>query len=133
MEVIENIEAFHPHNTEEWRIWLEQHGQIKKSVWLILYHKKSGVPTISYEEAIEHALCYGWIDSKAKSRDTLSSYLKFTPRGPKSSWGKRNRERAAGMIEKGMMREPGQKMIDLAKEKGKWEESENQQNKPNET
>lgn len=121
MEVFENIETFLPHNTEEWRAWLQQHGQTKKSVWLILYHKKSGVPTISYEEAIKHALCFGWIDSKAKSRDAQSSYLKFTPRNPKSTWSKRNRERAAIMIESGLMAASGQMMIDLAKEKGRWE------------
>jgi uncharacterized protein YdeI (YjbR/CyaY-like superfamily) len=93
-------------------------------VWLILFHKKSGVPTISYEEAIEHALCYGWIDSKAKSRDAQSSYLKFTPRSPKSTWSKRNRQRAAVMIEKGLMTDPGQKMIDWAQETGRWEKKE---------
>jgi uncharacterized protein YdeI (YjbR/CyaY-like superfamily) len=122
MEELEGIEAFYPPNAAAWRSWLETNGVSKKAVYLICYHKKSGIPTISYEEAIEQALCFGWIDSKAKGRDAQSSYLKFTPRNPKSSWSSRNRERAARMIEKGWMREQGQQMIDLAKQMGRWGE-----------
>lgn len=122
MEEFEGIEAFYPPNAAAWRSWLETNGASKKSVYLICYHKKSGIPTISYEEAIEQALCFGWIDSKAKGRDAQSSYLKFTPRNPKSSWSRRNRERVASIAAKGWIHEQGQRMIDLAKQTGRWGE-----------
>jgi uncharacterized protein YdeI (YjbR/CyaY-like superfamily) len=64
------------------------------------------------------------VDSKAQSRDKESCFLKFTPRNPKSKWGKRNKERAIKMIEQGLMTEPGQRLIDLAKETGKWDVAE---------
>jgi uncharacterized protein YdeI (YjbR/CyaY-like superfamily) len=104
----------------EWRQWLENNCQIKKSVWLIVYHKNSKVPSVHWHDAIENALCYGWVDSKANSRDKESCYLKFTPRNPKSKWGKRNKERALKMTTKGLMTKHGQRLIDIAKETGKW-------------
>ena len=73
---------------------------------------------------MEEALCFGWIDSLAKKRDDESFYLTFTPRNPKSKWSKLNRERAERMIEKGLMTPGGQRLIDLAKESGKWEVAE---------
>ena len=103
-----------------WRGWLEQHGRREKVVWLIVYHKSSPVASVHWHEAIEHALCYGWVDSKAKQCDQESCYLKFTPRNPKSSWGKRNKERAVRLTEQGYMRPAGQELIDLAKQTGKW-------------
>jgi hypothetical protein len=106
----------------KWRNWLKQNCQSEKSVWLILYHKKSNVRCININDATEEALCFGWIDSLAKKRDAESFYLTFTPRNPKKSkWSKPNRERAERMIEKGLMTEHGQKLIDIAKKTGKWE------------
>ncbi|HEY9257644.1 hypothetical protein [Chitinophaga sp.] len=105
----------------EWRKWLQQNSQSAVSVWLIQYHKKSTVQTVSYNDAMEEALCFGWIDSKAKKRDGESFYLTMTPRNPKSKWSKPNRDRAERMIEKGRMMPPGQQLIDIAKNKGTWE------------
>ena len=105
----------------EWRSWLKDHCSLEKSVWLVIYSKKSAVPSVHWHEAIEHALCFGWVDSKAKKRDDESCYLRFTPRNPKSKWGKRNRERAQKMIEHGFMTENGQKLIDIAKDSRRWE------------
>lgn len=121
METKDGKQAVYAPTRKEWRAWLEQNSQIEKSVWLILYHKKSKVPCITINDATEEALCFGWIDSLAKKRDAESYYLTFTPRNPKSKWSKPNRERVAKMITAGLMTEHGQKLIDIAKETGKWE------------
>jgi uncharacterized protein YdeI (YjbR/CyaY-like superfamily) len=104
--------------TADWRAWLAQHCRSEKEVWLAIYHQDSGTPSVRYHEAIEHALCYGWIDSQARKRDSDSSYLRFTPRSPQSTWSRVNRERAARMIELGLMTEHGQALIEEAKANG---------------
>ena len=114
-------QAFYARQRSEWRKWLEDNSRTEKSVWLILYHKKSKVPCVGIIEATEEALCFGWIDSLAKKRDAESYYLTFTPRNAKSKWSAPNRERAERMIAGGLMTEQGQKQIDLAKETGRWE------------
>jgi len=104
-----------------WRKWLKQNGQAEKSVWLILYHKKSKVESVSNDEATEEALCFGWIDSLCKKRDAESYYLTFTPRNPKKSkWSIPNILRAERMIAEDLMTKHGRQLIDLAKETGKW-------------
>ncbi|HOO10258.1 MAG TPA: hypothetical protein PKW06_09990 [Cyclobacteriaceae bacterium] len=119
-ETVESNPALMVENTKEWRDWLEQNWKKEKVIWLIVFHKTSKTPSVHWHEAIENALCYGWVDSKAKKRDKESCYLKFTPRNPKSNWGKRSKERALRMIERKLMTEHGQKLIDIAKENGKW-------------
>ncbi len=114
-------DTFYAKSAEEWREWLANNGQTEKSIRLILFHKKSGVPSVGYQESIEHALCFGWIDSKANKRDDKSFFLFFTPRKPGSTWGKANRERAEKMIALGLMTPAGQAMIDLAKKSGAWD------------
>lgn len=105
-----------------WRKWLAKNASSAKSVWLVLYHKKSTQKCISLNDATEEAVCFGWIDSLAKKRDAESFYLTFTPRNPKKSkWSAPNRERAARMIASGLMTGQGQQMIDLAKQSGRWE------------
>lgn len=121
MEIKDGKQALYAETRAEWRSWLQQNGQSEKSVWLILYHKKSTTPSININEATEEALCFGWIDSLAKKRDGDSYYLTFTPRNPKSKWSQPNRERAQRMLESGLMTEHGQRLIDIAKEKGTWE------------
>lgn len=122
MEIKEGkIEVYAP-TRAEWRVWLANNCQTEKAVWLILYHKKSQVPSINLNDATEEALCFGWIDSLAKKRDAESYYLTFTPRNPKrSNWSQPNKERVARMIQQGLMTEHGQKLVDLAKSTGKWE------------
>jgi uncharacterized protein YdeI (YjbR/CyaY-like superfamily) len=121
METKDGKQAVYAKTRLVWRRWLKQHGQSEKSVWLILYHKKSTVKSINYNDAIEEALCFGWIDSLAKNRDKESFYLTFTQRKPKGNWSASNKERAERMIEKGMMTPHGQKFIDIAKTSGKWD------------
>lgn len=74
-----------------------------------------------YHEAIEHALCYGWIDSQARKRDADSSHLRFTPRNPRSTWSRVNRQRAAKMTGLGLMTEYGRALIELARASGTWQ------------
>jgi uncharacterized protein YdeI (YjbR/CyaY-like superfamily) len=120
IELKDGKQAIYAKTRAVWRKWLTKNGQAEKSVWLILYHKKSKVESIKLIEATEEALCFGWIDSLCKKRDDESYYLTFTPRNPKKSkWSKPNIERAERMIAQGLMTEHGQRMIDIAKELGK--------------
>lgn len=106
---------------DEWRNWLARNSRSATEVWLVIHHKDSGTPSPRYHEAIEQALCFGWIDGLHQKRDAHSSQLRFTPRRPRSTWSKLNRERAARMTELGLMTPAGQAMIDLAKGTGRWE------------
>ena len=110
-------------NRTEWRAWLTENGQVEKSVWLILYHKKSKVESISLIEATEEALCFGWIDSLCKKRDLESYYLTYSPRKSKSKWSKINKDRVENLIEQGIMTQAGQNAINTAKENGRWDEN----------
>ena len=123
METKDGKPAIYAITRKEWRNWLQENSQTEKSVWLILYHKKSKVESINLIDATEEALCFGWIDSLCKKRDAESYYLTFSPRNPKKSkWSKPNRERAERMIQQGLMTEQGQQLIDIAKKIGKWED-----------
>jgi len=114
------VNTFLASTTADWRAWLAQNCRSEKEVWLVIYHSGSDTPSVRYHEAIEHALCYGWIDSQARKRDADSSCLRFTPRTPRSTWSRVNRQRAAKMIELGMMTEHGQALVELARATGTW-------------
>jgi uncharacterized protein YdeI (YjbR/CyaY-like superfamily) len=105
----------------EWLAWLRENADSAKAVWLIIQHKNSGVPSVRIHEAVEEALCFGWIDGLHRKNDAGSSRLRFTPRTPRSSWSRVNRERAARLIAEGRMTARGQAAIDRAKEKGRWQ------------
>lgn len=121
METKDGKQAIYARTRADWRNWLKQNSQTEKSVWLILYHKKSKVESVNLIDATEEALCFGWIDSLCKKRDAESFYLTYSPRNPKKSkWSKPNIERAERMIEQGLMTEYGQQLIDIAKQTGMW-------------
>lgn len=104
MEMKDGKLAIYAKDRKEWRAWLEQNSQIEKSVWLILFHKKSDVTSVDRIEATEEALCFGWIDSLCKKRGKESYYLTFSPRkGKRSNWSEPNIERAKKMIKEGRM------------------------------
>ena len=105
---------------EAWRSWLAANHSRPGGVWLVLYHKKSGVPTVTYDEAGEGALCFGWVDSRANKRDGESYVRYFTSRNPKSNWSRANRQRVERMMEQGRMTEAGLGLVKLAKESGAW-------------
>ena len=121
MELHNDIRTFHAKTRKEWRKWLEKNSQTEKSVWLIIYHKASDTKSVYYDEAVEEAICFGWIDSIAHKRDEESKYQFFAQRKPKSNWSRANRERAEKMLEQGLITPSGQKLIDLAKKTGTWE------------
>lgn len=90
---MENINAVYFENRSQWRSWLEKNFDREKEVWLIFPHKSTGKPRIIYNDAVEEALCFGWIDSIIKKYDNDSSMQKFTPRNPKSQYSQQNKER----------------------------------------
>jgi uncharacterized protein YdeI (YjbR/CyaY-like superfamily) len=92
---------------EEFRKWLEQNHKSKKEIWLIQYKKATKKPSINYVEAVEEALCFGWIDGLEKSMDAERYALRFSPRRPKSNWTETNKERARKLITQGKMTEAG--------------------------
>lgn len=108
----------------EWRSWLEQHSGTAREIWLVLHNKGSDVAGLDYAEAIEEALCFGWIDSQAKRRDTTSRYQRFSPRRRGSKWSAVNRARAERLIAAGFMTERGMAAIEHAKHAGTWGVSE---------
>lgn len=116
----DNIEIFCPQNRQEWREWLEKNHDKKQSVWLLYYKKKSKIPTVAYSEAVDEALCFGWIDSKIKSLDEEKFMQLFSKRREKSVWSRVNKEKVKRLIEEGLMRQSGFDVIDKAKENGSW-------------
>ncbi|WP_340062963.1 YdeI/OmpD-associated family protein [Ascidiimonas aurantiaca] len=120
MDSYNNIETFHAKYRNEWRAWLEKNHSTEKSVWLIIYKKESETPSIYYPEAVEEALCFGWIDSKPNKRDEYSYYQFFSKRNPKSNWSQLNKEKVTKLIEQGLMQPAGYEMIKIAKQNGTW-------------
>jgi uncharacterized protein YdeI (YjbR/CyaY-like superfamily) len=106
---------------DEWRAWLDRHARTEREAWLVIHHQRSGTPSVRYDEAVEQALCFGWIDGLHRRHDATSSVLRFSPRSARSRWSARNRERAARMVEQGLMTELGQAEIDKAKARGTWD------------
>lgn len=106
---------------KEWADWLDQHHAEAAGIWLRLVKKASGLRSVSYDEAVETALCYGWIDGQKKSYDETSWLQKFTPRGAKSVWSKINREKAERLIASGQMKPAGLKAVEAARQDGRWE------------
>ena len=95
------------HTAAEWREWLAQNHATKKEIWLIYYKKTSGKTGITYEESVEQALCFGWIDGAIKGIDKDTYAGRFTPRRAKSPWSESNRERVVRLLKDGMMTEAG--------------------------
>jgi uncharacterized protein YdeI (YjbR/CyaY-like superfamily) len=106
---------------KNWADWLAKQHNKSAGVWLKFARKGSNIPSLTYEEAVEVALCYGWIDSQGKSLDTDHWLQKYTPRGPKSVWSKINTERAEKLIASGEMRPVGLRAIEAAKQDGRWD------------
>lgn len=103
---------------DEWRDWLETNGRRERSVWLVVHREPDG---LNLETATEHALCYGWIDSKTVRRDERTTYQCFTPRNPRSTWSKSNRERVERLAAAGLMRPAGEELVAEARRTGVWD------------
>jgi uncharacterized protein YdeI (YjbR/CyaY-like superfamily) len=106
---------------EAWEAWLEEHHTTSDGLWLKIAKKGSGLETVSFAEALEAALSYGWIDSQADSFDEYYWLQKFTPRRPRSKWSKRNREKATELTERGVMKPAGLREVERAKADGRWD------------
>jgi uncharacterized protein YdeI (YjbR/CyaY-like superfamily) len=107
--------------SREWRSWLAKNHAKPDGVWLRIFKKNSDVATVSYAEALDEALCYGWIDGQKKAYDTQSFLQRFTPRRPKSVWSKRNREHVARLIREKRMTPAGLAHVEAAKKDGRWD------------
>lgn len=101
-------------NREKWRAWLKKHFQSETEIWLIYYKKHTGRPRISYDHAVEEALCFGWVDSIVKKIDDETFAQKFTPRRDGTKWSALNKRRMLKLIREGRMTESGLAKIDLA-------------------
>jgi uncharacterized protein YdeI (YjbR/CyaY-like superfamily) len=105
----------------DFEAWLEADGADVGGVWLKLAKKGSGVTTVTYDEALDVALCHGWIDGLVKRLDDVYYLQRFTPRRARSKWSKRNRDLVAHLTDEGRMRPGGQAEVDRAKADGRWE------------
>ncbi|OSZ79409.1 hypothetical protein CAP35_14475 [Chitinophagaceae bacterium IBVUCB1] len=121
MELKDGIKTYYAKSRAAWRAWLDKNHAKETSVWLIIYKKDSGVASVYYPEAVEEALCYGWIDSKPNKRDEQSYYQFFSKRNPKSKWSGINKASVARLEKAGLMMPAGSKMVELAKATGTWD------------
>jgi uncharacterized protein YdeI (YjbR/CyaY-like superfamily) len=101
--------------------WLAKHHDRETEIWVRIYKKASGVATVTHAEALDVALCWGWIDGIRKGLDAESFLQRFTPRRKKSIWSQVNREHVARLVAEGRMREPGQREVDAARADGRWD------------
>ena len=118
--ITDKYERVEASDRKKWRAWLKKNHARSPGIWLAFYKKTSGVPTVRYDEAVEEALCYGWIDSLMKPVDDRRYRQLFTPRKAKSKWSKPNKERVRRMVEAGLMTEVGMQKIRAAKRDGSW-------------
>jgi uncharacterized protein YdeI (YjbR/CyaY-like superfamily) len=111
-------------SSKRWKEWLAINYAISNNgIWLRIFKKGSGEATITYDEALDEALCFGWIDGQKKAYDETSWLQKFTPRRSKSIWSKRNKTRVARLIEEKRMQPSGLKEIETAKKDGRWDKA----------
>ncbi|NIJ44749.1 uncharacterized protein YdeI (YjbR/CyaY-like superfamily) [Wenyingzhuangia heitensis] len=111
---------FCPANQQEWRQWLVENHLEKDSVWLIIYKKGSKTPNLTWSEAVDQALCFGWIDSVKKTIDSQKYKQYFGKRKPKSNWSKVNKTKIEVLSKKGLMVQAGLDSISVAKQNGSW-------------
>lgn len=120
-EIHDDAEQFYAPDRTAWRGWLSQnHATRSEGVWLVFYKKLTGKPTLTYDESVEEALCFGWIDSLPRKLDDQRHMLWFTPRKPKSVWSKVNKARLPALEANGWMTDAGRAAIELAKANGAW-------------
>ena len=115
-----DIETFYPKNRTEWRAWLQANHNSKQSVWLIYFKKGLGFPAVLYNEAVDEALCFGWIDTKLKPVDEEKFMQYFSKRKAKIVWSKVNKEKILRLISQGLMTKAGEDSIEVAKQNGSW-------------
>src|ERR1700758_3866552 len=105
---------------KDWAAWLAKNHRTSKGLWLRLAKRDSGMRSVTYHEALEIALCYGWIDGQKRGESEQAWLQRFLPRSARSIWSKINREKAAALIASGKMKPPGLAAIEAAKKDGRW-------------
>jgi uncharacterized protein YdeI (YjbR/CyaY-like superfamily) len=114
------IETFCPTSQQDWRQWLTENHCSKQSIWLIYYKKQTQKPSISWSEAVDEALCFGWIDSTAKSIDSETYRQFFCKRKPNSVWSKINKEKVERLLANNLIAPAGLESINIAQQNGSW-------------
>ncbi|MDR7212527.1 YdeI/OmpD-associated family protein [Flavobacterium piscis] len=117
---LNELETFCPASQQEWRDWLKENHNSKQSVWLICYKKQTNIPTIFWSDAVDEALCFGWIDSTRKTIDNEKFIQFFCKRKPNSVWSKINKGKVERLIKEGVMAPAGYESIEKAKQNGSW-------------
>jgi uncharacterized protein YdeI (YjbR/CyaY-like superfamily) len=123
MEPDENPEILAFASLREWERWLSKNRRRAEGIWLRFYKKSSGISSVTYDDALDGALCYGWIDGQLRPYDAQSWLRKFTPRRPKSPWSKRNIEHVKRLAKAGKMKPAGLKEAERAKADGRWKKA----------
>ena len=104
---IQITETYYPKTRQEWRHWLSKNHDVKAEIWLMYFKKSTGKPSISYQDAVDEALCFGWIDGIDKSIDQERYAQRFTPRREKSNWSQNNIEKYNKLLEQGLVTKAG--------------------------
>jgi uncharacterized protein YdeI (YjbR/CyaY-like superfamily) len=113
-------DTFCPTSPQHWREWLKAHHATRQSVWLVYYKKVANQPSLTWSQAVDEALCFGWIDSQAKPLDGERYQQYFSRRKPTSGWSKVNKEKVARLIAEGRMTTAGLASIEIAQQNGSW-------------
>ncbi|MCR9253321.1 MAG: YdeI/OmpD-associated family protein [bacterium] len=114
------MNSYCPKNKQDWRKWLQKNHLKEESIWLIINKKNAPNPNLTWSEAVDEALCYGWIDSVRMPIDENQFKQYFSKRKPKSNWSKINKDKVTILIENGLMQDAGYKSIEIAKKNGSW-------------
>ena len=114
------VETFYPANKQEWRQWLQENHSTKQSIWVVMYKKDSGIPTITWSDAVDEAICFGWIDSTKRAFDHQQSIQYFTRRKPTSAWSKINKAKVERLTNDGLMTQAGYDSVEIARQNGSW-------------
>lgn len=114
------VKTFCPTHPQQWRAWLQENHMTEKSVWVIFYKNKTNTPTITWSDAVDEALCFGWIDGIVKPVDEERFMRFFTKRKPNSVWSAINKEKLQKLIAEGKITKAGLDSIETAKQNGSW-------------
>ncbi len=120
MAKADELERLEPKSRSRLRSWLENNYAASPGAWIVISKKGSRKPGVTYEEAVEEALCFGWIDGRARTLDDDSYLLLLTPRKPGSVWARSNKQRVERLLEQGLMTEAGLAKVEAAKNDGSW-------------
>jgi uncharacterized protein YdeI (YjbR/CyaY-like superfamily) len=120
MSNADEIESFNPDNNADWRTWLEENHESEDSIWLIIVKKSSNRPNLTWHEAVDQALCFGWVDGEKQSLDRRKYEQFFSKRKPDSPWSKIDKEKIDQLTKDGLIAEAGLKCVEVAKENGAW-------------